>query len=1138
MRFTTAQREAIESRHSNLLVSAAAGSGKTAVLAARIVALVREGAQVDELLVMTFTRAAAAEMRARILEELHKAAEADGDARLAAQAMAVERADIDTLHGFCAKVCREHFHAADVDPTFRVADSAEAGVLSAEAVEEALTQCYENPSPAFAFAAACYSAAQLIEIVEALHRFLMARPDPWAWLDEQIKALDVTAETLPDTPWMRALLNALQSDAEEAVAAFLRAEAYARKIGRYEVLAAKDLAYARNWVEAARHGLRTVVEMQPVDFAQKDRKPKGADDAEEERYKALREAGKDAVNRAAARRGRLLSVEGAAEDMRDRARVALCGVAEAVRLYHDLFARRKDARNLLDYSDLEHYALRAARRPEVAAALRARYRHVFIDEYQDASALQESIVRCIVRDDNLFLVGDVKQSIYRFRLAEPGLFLEKLRGFSPEQSAPNRRIALSANFRSHPAILRAVNDVFRRVFTGGPMELTYEEEAWLTPGAEADWPGADVEVRIVKRAAEAERPDSEPDAEADGDAEAQEALTQDEREAIQREAAVIAERILALRDAPEGGYAPRDIAVLMRAVRGKAPLVVQTLREHGVDAWCDIGEDALERPEARIMLSLLRAIDNMRLDVPLIAALRGPGLGLDEATLASIRNASPDGAFVDAVLLRARADDDLGRALRGFIGRMRRWAADAQTMPLDALIRGIYEETGFYAETGALPDGGARQANLRRIAEHAGAYQRAQMGGLSGFLRYVDRVKARDGIEAVDIGERDQIVRVMSIHKSKGLEFPVVFVAGMGTRFSSRNEKSWMLAHASLGIGLHAIDPALRVIRKTVAREAIELKIRAEELAEESRLLYVAMTRARKRLILVGTAKEADFARWSEATPEDVPRARSMLDWVMPCAVSAAGWDVRTCAEPPAAQREDAAQGLGDIVRAIRSLAVEPDGKVARMLEWRAERAGGMPLKQGVTAYVRAGQKPGEEPESPIPVSRLARRPTFMEAKGLTATERGDAAHIFLRAVALSATDAAEAADGMVESGLLSEEQAEALPIEKLSALLRSPLFARMRKAEAVRREWPFNLALDRGGVRTLLQGVVDCCFIEDGGWVLVDYKTDHAENPEALAEKYRSQLALYAEALERITGKPVRERLLYLIDRNATVNV
>lgn len=1120
MGWTPAQQEAIDSRGRSLLVSAAAGSGKTAVLTQRIVALIREGVQVDSLLVVTFTKAAAAEMRARILDTLHGVSDGE-DTALAAQALQVEHADISTLHGFCARVCRDYFEAAGVDPTFRIADAAETAVLRAQALEDALVLCFEESEPgdAFSRAADSFSQETLAELVQGLHRFLMARPDPWTWLEQAVGAHEITTEALLESEWIRQMCGAAEQKAQEAVYQYEMLLDFVRELGLFEDFVAEEMRQAVALRDAAMKGCGELQRASEPVFVRRPSK-RGLDPAVVAQFAFLRDSAKKALQNAWQAAAALRDPEALARDERDMAST-LRGIEKAARAYDALFAHRKTEQNVLDFQDLEHFALKALRNDAVRDAMQARYAFVFVDEYQDSSLLQEALLQCVAREDNLFLVGDVKQSIYRFRLAEPMLFLRRMQQFAQDTDEKRQLIHLNTNFRSRDLILRGINAVFAHVFSGGPMELSYPQEDHLWPGREKDeGPTAASELLLL----------TEADEEADDDV-SSDTLTPEERRAVVQESIAVADRVQALL-AEEGGkrYSLRDMVVLLRTVKGKATLLVETLRARGIAAWSDLGENTLERVEILDILSLLKLMDNLRQDIPLLAALRGPALGLAEDELALIRARQAEGSFADALFAYAQENTPLAEAIRAFVERIRGWSLDAQVMPLDALLRHIYNETGYYALVGAQPDGDLRQGNLRTLAEHAGAYQRNQGGGLSGFLRYIERISAHDGLVAQDLGEGDDVLRVMSIHKSKGLQFPVVFLAGVGRKFAQPDARQPLQMHSGLGIGLAYRDPVLRTSRDTVSRAAIVEKRRMEGMAEEARILYVAMTRAEQRLILIGTPQKGREDAWQRAIQPQM--ARSMLDWVAPVALRSDDWAVSRQAFQQPASHQPTQTPMGALVAEISDYAPPPEEEdVASRLSWEPIFTPGRQLKRSVSSVVKRHAW-DEEDESPVRlISTLPERPVFMEQKGMTAAERGSAIHAFLAAIALNTQDVEQECRRMIEQGILSPEQANAISMRKVEQVIASRTWQRMRASDEVHREWAFNLRVQEDGERTLLQGVIDCAFREGDAWVLVDFKSDHGAQTERLTELYRPQLTLYAQALQTITGRVVADRILFLIE-------
>lgn len=1114
MKWTETQLEAIETRGKTLLVSAGAGSGKTAVLTARILSLLREGVQIDELLVVTFTRAAAAEMRQRILAALHEAA-SNGDKNLASQAMRIERADITTLHGFCAKICKEHFQTIQSDPMFRVGDPAETSVLRESALLEALLQCYESPSADFSYAASCLTQEQLAVAVGSLYDCIMARPDPWAWLDWAIDISQSTEQALETSVWVNILFEGARAEIEQALLLYEQLLTGATGIPKYETYVLGEMQYARSLHSAAKSGLAACGALLPKPVTKKPMRPKGTEDALEAWFASVNKRAKDHLNKACKTIEWLLPMQSRKEAL-DISAIMLRGIAEAARVFDKLFQQAKSMRNILDYHDLEHGALQALRHDEIANDVRSKYRHVFIDEYQDSSLLQEEIVGLVCRPDALFMVGDVKQSIYSFRLAEPSLFLTKMRAYA-KGKAMCGNVFLSENFRSHPIILDCVNDIFSAVFCGGQMEIQYDDQARLRSGTDSDWKGAPVELHIFRGDGEDAHASDDSDEEPDGE-------SPEEQTAIQQEACLIARRIIALRNAPEKNYRLRDMAILLRVVRGKASQVADVLRRFGIPAKVDIGEDTLQQVEVQDVVSLLKCIDNIHLDIPFIASLRGPALGLSPEDIARIRIAHPEGSFAEAALAYCQKEDALSAALNRFLERINGWAMEALVCPLDTLIRKIYEESGAYTIAGALPVGTLRQDNLCLLAETASIYQQQETGGLGGFLRYLDRAQARDGgMTATNLGGQEDIVRIMSIHKSKGLQFPVVFVAGLGGKFYFQDTKNILQIHSQLGIGIQAIDPILRTKQDTVIRKAILQRKKQEALAEQARILYVALTRAKARLILIGTERKGRIAD----TPRggnDATRACAALDWILPVATDESRWHVHIHPMENTVMQEQQRKTLQALVDQVRGAPPPFPGSAAvRALSWQAPKAAEQPLKQSVTTRIR------QTAEDLPKMEELPVRPLFMEAKGLTPAERGDAVHTYLRTIPIGEKDFASACQDMVARGILSPEQANALPAGKLQAFLDGALWDRICRAKVMHREWPFNLRTQQNEATSLLQGVIDCCFVEDKTWVLVDYKTDYG-SAETLLQRYKPQIELYASALAQLTGMTVRQRILYAI--------
>ncbi len=1180
--WTREQLDAITDRGHSLIVCAAAGSGKTAVLVERIVRLVIEGCPVENMLVVTFTNAAAGEMRLRIGEALSRAAL--DDPAMGEQAMALSRASISTLHRFCGNLLRENFQALGLDPAFRIGDEQECGVMSRQAMEDALYSCYEVGSEDFLAADACYTQEELAELARSLYVFMMTRPDPWVWLDDAVAACGADADALGESE----AAAVLTLDALAALSRLLGQAQQTLALCRgkdgplyYADACAQDVSLIDGLCDAARRGYAPLRgALSEAAFAALGRKKKGdaGDAGIAEAVKARRDALKKAVRELSERFA--ASLEEAAEDLR-MTRAPLAGLAELVRTYDALYHAAKRRRGVMDFDDLEHGALEALSHPEVREALRARYRYVFVDEYQDSSAIQEAILGSFAPEDGQFLVGDVKQSIYRFRQAEPGLFLEKAARFDREDEPTLRRIDLQRNFRSRANVLAGVNAVFSRIMKREATEIEYDEREMLIPGLPVREDDPPLELHLLYR-------DGDEGGDGAQEADAQEG-PEDTRElaAVEREAKVAAQRIRALVgtpffDAKRGEERPlawRDMAVLLRVARGSAALVAEVLAQEGIPVYCDAGEGYFDMPEIRAIMALLAAIDNGAQDEALLAALSGPALGLTDAELAQIRMATPDVRvpYHEAVRrYRQTKDDALAEKPNAFEERLARWRLCARHQGVDRLVERICAETGFAAQAGALPGGAARQANLHLLASRARAFVRTQGGSLHAFLAYAARLRAGgDAMSASAIGESEDVVRIMTTHKSKGLEFPVVIVLGMGRRLGGQSARARLLLHARLGAALPCVDVDLGSERETLLRRAIRAQTEREQLAEEVRILYVAMTRARERLILIGdVGRDAPPDAWRAAVNAgSLSAMRTELDMVAPVLAQAGAaltigeevvradgsvWRVFAYRAADAqGERRRTDERVAALLSGLENAPVQ-DGGIARLLAFRPEQGSSAVRKTSVSALLRdekrareeaAARLLGEEGAQPPAGERteLVRLPRFMQEQRMTGAQIGTAFHRVMRMLDLDALRAGDDLAGeaarqlaqMAESGVLTAAEAKAVPARMVTALLSSPLGVRMLASEMLHREWAFTFSRTaQDGTRQLVQGVIDCCFVERGAWVLVDYKTDSPGDVPGALSRHRPQLALYAEALEAITGLPVRERVLYLVRAGAGYTV
>ncbi len=1117
MRWTAGQQAAIEARNGSVLVSAAAGSGKTAVLVERVLSLLREGVPVDRMLIVTFTRAAAGEMRERIGRRLEE--EGGQNAYLRRQALRLHRAAICTLHVFCARVLREHFQAAGIDPLCRVADEEKLDTLRARALDDALESAYAAPTDDERALFSQFEDQQITGMIDALYPFLISKADPWGWAGEM--CADSRARISAWRPLLSALCESRLEGARELLPEMERLVNQGGGPARYAPTLESDIALTAELIREAEEG---TLGGGRTGFARLSTKKAGPEENPDvtERYKALRQEWKERVGHA---RELLPPDEGKEEEYLARTLPALRALVRLTREMDRRYFESKQARNYLDYGDLEHLTLKALSDPKARRQVAGQFDALFIDEYQDVSGIQEAILTALHEPgkNTLFMVGDVKQSIYRFRLADPTLFLQKYRDYSLDPQAEERKILLQQNFRSDENILLSVNQVFSHAMREKETEIEYDESAALRPGGGQPL-GAPAEIHLITAP---EEDDGTPG---------------ELKKGYLYEAEFAARRIRELMRTAvvrEGdGTRPlryRDIALLLRYASGRAPHIARILQAHGIPVYSDADAQFFDLPEVTDLMNLLRVIDNPLQDIPLLSALRCPCFGFTEEELARIRlvERKPGEAFYEAFLAVLEKTDALGEKARRAWEALAEWRFLSLHLAVDQLVYRVLEESGLYMRAGAAPDGEQRQANLRLLAERAQGESAKE--GLSAFLRETGRLRAGDdGKSAKTLGENEDVVRILTLHKSKGLEFPVVFLLETARPFRKGGEGLLRL-HARYGMALPFIDGEKRVIRKTCACDALAGVAEKEARAEEARLLYVGMTRARERLILVGSPKRLDSAmeRWRRpATACAAGSASCMLDWVMESLggfhaeqfISENGsvWRMRlqTADELTAPPRAAAAP--------LRMLAGEPEEKTkARLGRVPPVQP---PLKTSVTAIAKRLREEGDDWEAPsdkrAPAAEAV-KPDFLSEERLTAAQRGTVTHRVLGLVdyaLIREGRIAEAVDALQKKGLLTEGERAAVRLPWLTGFFASGVGKRALEAAVLHREWAFNL---RGEGQTLIQGVIDLCFLEEDQWVLVDYKTDQADG-DTLLRRYAEQARWYARALETITGKPVRETLLF----------
>lgn len=1158
---TPSQKLAIEDRGGKLLVSAAAGSGKTRVLTERLMRWITEGdapRSIDNFLIITFSTAAAAELRSRISEELSARAAADpGSKRLRRESALVRRAQIGTIHSFCSALLREYAGRAGIAPDFAIADEDRARELRRLSLETVLEAAYAEAEPGFIQLADTVGAGtddrRLESLVLELHGKLQSHARPGDWAARQSELFETGAEDAADTPWGRELLESAADELLWWAGEFdelVRSLAGFEKMGKAYVPSFSETASSlRGAAKRAAEGWDALREALPIEFPRLGTLRGGGEDPElAERAKARREACKKAAKRL--EKGFTLPSAQLLRDMRATA-PAMRALLKLVGDFDAEYTRRKRRRSLLDFADLEHLAARLLTEPdgsptETAREVSRRYAEVMVDEYQDVSLVQDMIIRAVSDSGRrLFMVGDVKQSIYRFRLADPTIFLKKYESYAdaPQPEGVPRRVFLRESFRSRGEVVDAVNAVFGCLMSKGLGEMEYDERARLRAGLE--YPG----VVPVPELVAVPLPGADEDEERPDKIEVEAAYAARMMRRLVETGAKISEGS-ALRPL---GYG--DIAVLLRSVNVSGPVWRRVLAREGVPVEAGQSGGFFEAPEVAVIISLLAIIDNPRQDVALISVLRSELFGFTNDELTEIRLMSGEGDFYAALSARAQVSEK-ARAFLDTLARLRDFARDSE---LATLIWEIYESLGCMALCSAMRDGEGRRARLLRLFELARSFETTGWRGLRRFLDWLRSMRER-GEEPAFPDEDGGAVRIMSIHRSKGLEFPVVFIGDTARQFNRSDLRGSVLVHPELGLGPKFTDAARGIEYPTLARRAVANRLERELLSEELRLLYVAMTRARERLFITCTFADPQktMDKLAPAAQEHIPAQallsmRSMAEWLI-CAALGTGGRALTLSiggdeegaprrVTPAAQPEPERTGE-------EASPVDFDA----LLAWRYPHAGAETLPSKLTATeLKSLAEPDAESAELLPrAARTFRRPDIaLAARRLTAAERGTATHLALRYLELGALTTPEAAreavDRLAAAGKLSAREAAAVDAAGLCRFALSPLGRRIAAAPRVLREFPFALLCPAErffpgaeGEELLLQGVVDCCLIEPDGAVIVDYKTDRIA-PEAAperAKRYAAQLETYAWAVSRITGLAVKAKIVYFLQPGEAVEL
>lgn len=1201
--WTEEQQKVIDTRNCNILVSAAAGSGKTAVLVERIIQRITDKnnpVDIDELLIVTFTRAAAGEMKERIRQAIEKKLEANPeDEHLQRQSTLVHHALITTIDSFCSYIVKNYFHLIDLDPSFRMGDEGEMRLLQADVADAVLEEAYTEEAPSFlAFSdgfAGGKTDKKIPEMIIKLYSFSMSYPYPEEWLLNCRKAYEIKSiEELENADWMKLIKNEVKQEIKEVSMLLKQALEIAKEpdgpvfyIGLLE-----DEASAVAKLERTENFFEWKEMLDKLEFkrlpAGKKAEKELVSENQQELAKNLRSEAKDQIKALKER-----YFQETAEEMLENLQRAGEPVGVLVDLtlaFMKLYREKKKEKNILDFGDLEHYALEILikhteeedERTDAARELSKKFAEIMIDEYQDSNLVQEKLLTSVSKMEdgiyNIFMVGDVKQSIYRFRLARPDLFMEKFKTYPQEEGMDCLRIDLHKNFRSRAEVLEGVNYLFYQIMGEDLGGVEYDRTAALYPG------------RIFQPKPEEE---SEPATEV--------LLLEDEEENTRElEARMVALRIGELAgkylvlDKKTEEYRPAkysDFTILLRTMSGWAETFKKILNSCGIPASVTTKTGYFSAQEVTTVLDYLKILDNPMQDIPLAAALHGLPDGFSFQELAEIKVLGMENektGFYEALLLGEKLSSPLGEKIRRFFAVYRELRRKVPYTPMHELIWDFYDATDFLVYQQAFVSGEQRKANLLMLAEKARDYESTSYRGLFNFIRYIENLKKYqvDFGEANTLSENEDTVRIMSIHGSKGLEFPIVFVCGMGKQINMQDARESIVLHPDLGIGSPYVDTQLRIRTRTILQKAVQREILLESLGEELRILYVALTRAKEKLILTGvTSKLEDtlksFEMLKKQEEERLPyglrvKGKSYLDWVLKALarhramkplyemykLSVYPFNEMYDKEPDFTVRQ--VQPL-ELVLDEAQLRTEEMLKKGELLLWDSkevydetwrelfkdsfsyeypyEAEGAIPAKLTVSEIKRMQNEDIEESEMLLKEKETEEIvPFFMQEtkEELKGAAKGTLYHRVWENLDYDKIDTKEQIGEQLKNILTAEEQ-KSIWVPDFNRFAKSPLAGRMKAAaqrEQFYREQPFVIAMPANQIREeyeteeeiLVQGIIDAYFEEEDGLVLVDYKTDKVQKGQEkeLVEKYKVQMQYYKKALEMITDKEVKEIYIY----------
>ena len=1344
-KWTQEQQNVIDSRGGNLLVAAAAGSGKTAVLVERIIQMILNSdlkIDIDKLLVVTFTNAAASEMRERIGDAISKKLDENPeDEHLQDQLVLLNKASITTIHSFCLEVIKSNFHKINLDPNFRIGDETECSLMKLEAIDETFDILYEQNDEEFCYLVDCYAEkrgdSNLQNLILSIYSFVMASPYPKVWLKESAEDFNITDDfDFATSKWAKAILETVKIQMEGIEKSLCKAiedvygidelVTFTDKL-KIEYEKIKEILYAcdTSWSDA----YRQISSMTFENYAKGVKRiPKDAPSyikEEKDKAKKIRDNAKKSIEKI-----KTSVFNKNYDDLKDEIKFLypiVKSLSDVVLMFEQIYSQKKRDKGIIDFNDIEHFALQILTETDengdfvfdeegknipsdIALEYREKFYEIFIDEYQDSNQVQEVILSTIAKqkEPNRFMVGDVKQSIYRFRQAKPEIFLQKYATYDTDLSSKYKKIMLYKNFRSRKEVVDSVNYIFEHIMSKNLGEIDYNEEEKLNLGANFEEVedekiilGGATEIHLMeKKVPEVEDPDEE---EEEGE----------DLDASQIEARMVGKIIRDIMRPNENGEIMqvfdkkletyrnveyKDIVILLRATSAWAPVFAEELINMDIPTYADMGQGYFETMEIQVIMSFLKVIDNPMQDIPLIAILRSPIYGFTPEDFIDIRitdkkvsfyeamrmfvgekidlsnaeeqdiaedeisddtgneiidvNINKENSYVDADMddyyqninyedfeyeneefiyndevmyesyISENVEDDLiyeinsniegdeesqkselELKVRRFLDDLKELQEKSMYMSTDEFLWYIYTNSGYYAYCGALPGGSQRQANLRILFERAKQFEETSFKGIFNFINFISKLKKSnsDMGSAKTLGENANVVRIMSIHKSKGLEFPIVICSGMGRNFNTMDFRKDVLYHHELGYGPQIVDFERRISYPSIAKEALKCKINIENISEEMRILYVALTRAKEKLIITSSIKdiEQNMHKWSSnistekmVSKYDILNGKNYMDWMMPAIIKhkdlediretynlstsismedESKWSVKTWNRDDMDFEKHEKEGIREVLNTmdLSQHDTEYYEQIEKKLNFEYPYLGVVKKAASISVTeIKKRQEEYEEQEDSLGLYKrktTLKKPKFLsesqKSEKITGARRGTIVHLIMEVLDFEKVNTeseikAQIQD-LVKRRIITEKESQVLSPRKIMRFFKSPIAKRMLSSKFVKREQKIYTQIKMNDIylndeifknnretyeneSVMLRGVIDLYFEEDDGLVILDYKTDFVDenNKKEIIHKYKKQIEIYADVLSKLTGKKVKEKYLYLFGIDEQVKV